>query len=70
MRALPADSALEVIAKASGLEPCKALAGLWVFCELGLVQMEEAPWRVRLLPARKCSLADSALLRRLRTLAG
>lgn len=70
VRALPADSALEVIAEASALEPCKALAGLWVFGELGLVQMEEAPWRVRLLPARKCSLADSELLRRLRTLAG
>lgn len=70
LRALPPDSPLEEVAGAAGMEACRALAGLYVLRELSLLQLAESPWQMRLLPMRKCDLSSSALLMRLRKIAG
>ncbi|MDD3412217.1 MAG: DHHA1 domain-containing protein, partial [Eubacteriales bacterium] len=52
----------------SGLTPGQALAGLRAFDELGLIELGESPFSLSLCEPKKCSLAQSALLRVLRAL--
>lgn len=58
------------LAGAARMSGPQARAGLHAFCQLGLCQMTEAPFRYTLLTSRKCSLGDSPLLGALRALSG
>ena len=55
-------------ARAAGLTPAQALAGLGAFHALGLIDFAEAPFHYTLLAPRKCALYQSPLLGALRAL--
>lgn len=59
---------LAQLAKGSGLSTGQALVGLHAFSELSLITLEDTPFRCTLLPAKKCAMEDSALIRKLRSL--
>jgi len=61
-----APASLAALAGEAGCTEPAACAALCVLQELGLIEWHPAPWRVALLPPRKSSLEDSALLRALR----
>ncbi|MBR6028066.1 MAG: single-stranded-DNA-specific exonuclease RecJ [Clostridia bacterium] len=48
---------------ASGLTAEQTLFGLKAFEQVGLVSLDLEPFRLRLLPARKCSMEESSLIR-------
>ena len=56
------------LAQAAGLEDAQARAGLYAFCQLGLIDYTPSPLRYAIRPAVKCSLGDSPMLAALRAL--
>lgn len=67
LRAQPRRSLAEVCA-ATGLNQAQTRAGLEAFRQLGLIQYSLAPFRCAILPAAKCVLGDSPVLKALRAL--
>lgn len=65
LRNQPRRSLAEVCA-AAGLNQAQTRAGLEAFRQLGLIQYTLAPFRCTLLPAAKCVLGDSPVLKALR----
>ena len=57
------------MAEVAGLALVQVRCGLHAFRQLNLIEMTETPFRYHLLPAQKCSLGDSAVLRAVRALA-
>ncbi len=60
---------LPQLAETAGLTGVQTRAGLHAFCQLGLIELTEAPLRYTLLSAARCSLSDSPVLGALRRLA-
>ncbi len=60
---------LREAAEASGLDEAQTRLGLLAFSQLKLIRYSESPFSYALLPASKCSLADSPALKAIRTLA-
>lgn len=58
----------QALSQAAGLGETQSRAGLHAFAQLGLMTLQEAPFRYTLLDAPKCVLGDSPLLFALRRL--
>ena len=61
-------TAVSALAADCGLRSEQVLAGLTAFMQVGLAEVSLEPYAVRLLPPVKCSMADSPLIRYLRSL--
>ena len=60
--------AMERVRGIVGVEDAQARAGLYAFCQLGLIDYTPSPLRYAIRPAVKCSLGDSPMLAALRAL--
>jgi len=56
------------LAESVSLTDVQTRAGLHAFCQLGLIELSESPFRYTLSAAQKCSLSDSPVLSALRRL--
>ena len=61
-------TAVSAMAADCGLTCGQVLVGLTAFMQVGLAEVSLEPYAVRLLPPVKCSMADSPLIRYLRSL--
>ena len=68
-RSLPGASPVK-LAGASGLTPAQLTAGLYILMELALLDFQEKPFSLTMLPAGKCSTDESGLLRALKASSG